>query len=140
MASQSPPAAPNSPAFFIPWPSLGSMFLHRHKTNIKLNSKELTSLMIWPLSLWFPNTKSSHNGANLFCFLSSLTLPDFSSLLTNHCIAGVGLPNHMMGEVLWKPKEDDRRTLSIQSFLVRHVHVPAIRFGRFHTVCTWTVT
>jgi hypothetical protein len=60
----------------------------------------------------------STNGANVFCFLSSLpllppaTTAVFGSYLSSlyseitlslHCIAGAGLPNHMMGEVSWDP-------------------------------------
>jgi hypothetical protein len=53
---------------------------------------------------------------NVFCFLSSLSLlhPDTTavfgfylthlSTLNQHCFAGTGLPNHMMGEVSWDPK------------------------------------
>ncbi len=57
------------------------------------------------------------NGANVFCFPSSLHLLSPAttavyvwihtchlSTLNLHCIAGSGLPNHMMGEVSWDPK------------------------------------
>ncbi len=60
------------------------------------------------------------NWVNVFCFMSSLPLsPSFHccvwvlpviSLQSN---AGVGLPNHMIREVLWDPKKDDRGPLGI---------------------------
>jgi hypothetical protein len=63
------------------------------------------------------------NGPNLYCFLSSLpllsplaTVAVFGSCLPSllfthnkHCIAGAGLPTHMIGEVLCEPKRKDER-------------------------------
>ncbi len=137
MASQSPPAAPNSPAFFIPCPILGSMFLNRHKKRMKS----------WVVNhchhQWFWSHPSSfqnyinirHNGANAFCFQSSFPpshhssvwlLPVISLLLNNTV-----LPVRTCLSIWWErfcgtQKEDDRGPLSIQSSLARHVHVPAI--------------
>ncbi len=52
---------------------------------------------------------------NVFCFLSSLpllsqpprqclSLTCHLSILNYHCIAGAGLPIHMIGEVSWEPR------------------------------------
>jgi hypothetical protein len=51
--------------------------------------------------------------ANVFCFLSSLPLLPrqcgsytcHRSTLNKYCIAGAGLPNHMIGEVSWDKKK-----------------------------------
>jgi hypothetical protein len=72
-----------------------------------------------------PNNGAS---ADVFCFLSSLPLlppateavfgSHLSSLFSEHCIPGAGLPSHMMGEVAWDPKRRRPWTSYIQSSLV----------------------
>jgi hypothetical protein len=42
--------------------------------------------------------KALSNGTNVFYFLSSLL-----STLNYHCIAGAGLPIHMIVKVSWEP-------------------------------------
>ncbi len=44
------------------------------------------------------------------------------STLNVHCIAGAGLPKHMMGGVSWYPKENDRGPLGNQSSLAKILH------------------
>jgi hypothetical protein len=62
-------------------------------------------------------------------------LPVISLLLTNTVppVRG-GLAYPYVGRGFVDLKGSNRGPLGIQSSLVRHVHVQAIRFGRFHTV------
>jgi hypothetical protein len=78
------------------------------------------------------------NRANVFCFLSSLSLLPLATtavfgsylsslLLANTVSRGVDLmPIHMIGEVSWELKEDDRGPLSINSSMF----VAVVVFGR----------
>jgi hypothetical protein len=70
-------------------------------TTQRFLSENMKSVMV-SLSEW-----GTGNGANVFCFLSSLHLlppvPHLSTL-NQHCITGAGLPIHLIGEVSWDPK------------------------------------
>ncbi len=57
-----------------------------------------------------------------------LALPVISLLLTN-TVSPV-LANHMIGEVSWDQKEDDRGPLNIQSSLIKSIVQPEKRGGR----------
>ena len=58
-------------------------------------------------SVVFTPSSPSHHGSVWVLYLSSL-------YFNKHCIAGAGLPNHMMGEVSLDLKKDDCGPISIQ--------------------------
>jgi hypothetical protein len=70
-------------------------------------------ILVFPVV--FTPSSPSHHGSVCFLLLSVISL-----LLTNHCIAGAGLPNPKMEKVsCGTQKEDDRGPLFIQSALLR---------------------
>ncbi len=93
-------------------------YVHANTVKLFVNCFREFGVLLW-LNLWVKlfEFNIGINGASVFGFLSSLPLlPPATtavfgyylysviSVWNLHCIAGAGLPNHVMGEVSWDSK------------------------------------